>query len=162
MSVTVRIKLDEVLRVVEKLERPKVERAISAGLKRGMLAIERDVIRNKMSGQYLGVVTGTARKSIRSEVRKRRDRILGVVGSPLNYVRAHEEGFRGVVDVRAHERTRRGRTHRVQAHSRQVNMRARHFLRDSVRENVEETERKILESLVRLLETGKVSAPGSL
>ena len=117
-----------------------------------MQAFVRDVQRNRLSGQYLNVVTGTARRSIESRVTVTPDVVRGIGGSALGYVRAHEEGFEGDVQVPPHVRrlrpvatkskasVRRLKKHikagranyaHVRAHQRHLSLRARRFLRHS-------------------------------
>ena len=118
----------------------------------------RDVTLNRMSGQYLRVRTGTARRSMMGHVERRGDSVRGVIGNPHDYVSAHEEGFKGPVQVRAHTRqlarlergrggtvtkksarkykARRAKGYKmsahVRAHTRQLNIRARRFIRDTL------------------------------
>jgi len=117
-----------------------------------MAAFVRDVQRNRLSGQYLRVVTGTARRSIEGKTTVLADRIRGEAGSALDYVRAHEEGFDGRVQVRPHVRglrpvatrsrasARRLKKHlragrasfaHVRAHSRELHIRAKRFIAHS-------------------------------
>lgn len=135
----------------------KAPAALKNAMRAAVQAMIRDVVANRLSNQYLRVDTGGARRSITGEVRGGGERILGVIGSPLRYVRAHEEGFKGSVQVRAHTRrrssleTRSGKATKksvkavkarlragrsgyshVKAHSRFMNIRARRFLRDTV------------------------------
>ena len=148
----VRIDLKELTKLLDRsTDRPGVLAAATRGLGKGMLLVQRDIVANRISGQYLGVVTGTARKSIGTQVRTLRDRVQGFVGSPLGYVRAHELGFSGPVPVRAHSRTLRGNTHDVRAHERYVNMRARHFIRDSLRDKKDGVRLQVRDALQRYL-----------
>ena len=112
----------------------------------------------KISGPYLGVVTGTARRSITSTAAIEGDGevVRGRFGSPLRYVRAHELGFRGAVYVREHVRDPTDRAaHIVRAHSRYVNMRARHFMRDTIHEDLVGTEHRLRRALLLLARTGR-------
>lgn len=76
-----------------------------------MLKALRDVTIKQMSapspGPFptLGVVTGAARRSVKAQpVETTPDLVSGSFGSPLVYVRAHEFGFSGRVQVRGHTR----------------------------------------------------------
>jgi hypothetical protein len=144
------VTLDE-LRDLVKRAGTKLSAVAKVAMRASTVAMMADAVRNRMSGQYLGVVTGTGRRSVQlsPEVRALGDRISGSIGSPLNYIRAHEEGYKGPVavpahSVRAHVRrgrivSRRGARRRIQvpahtrkAHTRQANIRARRFLRDTL------------------------------
>ena len=59
---------------------------------------------NKLSGQVLNVRTGRLRRSITYVVNKTPSRITGIVGTNVEYARAHELGFSGEVSVKAHLR----------------------------------------------------------
>lgn len=172
-DISTRIDLGRIYKLVDLMTPAQVGRAIARGLRLGMLEIERDTIQ-KISGPYLGIVTGTARRSIRSRVQVLADRIQGVVGSPLRYVRAHELGFRGRVQVPGHTRqlvtlVRRGgkvtkksarefkaavaagrkRIAYVRPHSRYLHLRARHFLRDAIQDRRGRARILVLQSIIR-------------
>lgn len=115
-----RISLDQVHDLVEQYGEESVVKAVEIGLGLGMQAVLADVVSQKMSGQLLGVVTGTARRSIRVATETLRDRVRGIVGSPLRYVRAHEEGFKGTVEVAEHKRTMPARAQKVPSHTRKI------------------------------------------
>lgn len=173
-----------------------------------IVSMMRDAIKNKMTGQYLGVVTGTARRSIagqaagskapptyaamqseaQSRTRLAGTRIVGEFGSPLGYVRAHEEGFAGTVQVPGHTRrivslvtnargrvtTKSAKEYRkavaagrktialVRPHAMRMNIRAKHFLRDSLREGVPGLERRLERSILILAKTGRPASPSEL
>lgn len=121
-----------------------------------------DVVRNRMSGQYLGVKTGNARRSMDGFARATGNSVEAVIGNPFVYVRAHEQGFSGTVQVRAHaRRTRRGST-TVRAHAMRMNVRARHFIRDTVRAAKEPTADRVTRAIYITAKTGKVPTPGQL
>jgi len=118
----------------------------------------------KISGPYLRVPSGSARRSIIADVAAPAgDGVVGRFGSPLRYVRAHELGFRGKVKVRAHQRfmklpTRRGATQvTVRAHQRVMNLRARRFMRDSIAEDLPGLPARTRRALILLARNG--SAP---
>lgn len=95
---------------------------------------------NKLSGQVLNVRTGRLRRSITYVVNKTPSRITGIVGTNVEYARAHELGFSGEVSVKAHLREIKKawgkditpRTVEVRTHSRQVNLPAKSFLRSAL------------------------------
>ena len=135
---------------LEQVTDEALRRTIRGTLQLSLDSMVANVVRNKMSGQLLGVVTGTARRSIASEIRETPDSIIGAFGSPLRYVRAHELGFHGAVSVRAH--TRRG--YAVSAHQRIMNLRARNFLREALNEGIPGLARRVVRGLRILIETG--------
>lgn len=136
-----KVTFDELRALIERLgdRLPAVVRPAVVASSQAML---RDVVLNRMSGQYLGVVTGTGRRSMEARVAEAANRLSASISNPLGYIRAHEEGFKGPVSVRAHTRRlkARGRAGKkkaatvahVRAHTRVANIRARHFMRDTV------------------------------
>ena len=76
------------------------------------------------------IVTGTLRRSIRSEVRGN-----GVCfSSAVPYASIHNEGGTGTKPVRAHTRRgKKGKTHQVKAHTRKFKMPQRQFIGDGKR-----------------------------
>ncbi len=167
---------------------------VRSALRAASLAMLRDVQINRLSHQYLGVDTGTGRRTIQQRVVDRGDSIRAEIGSPLVYMRAHEEGFEGAVQVRAHTRrlnslqVRRGKVTKksakaakraggsstafVRAHTRQVRMRARRFLRDTVLQEAGKLpgllstkspiEARLVKALRIFFEQGRVPKPGEL
>lgn len=126
-------------------------------------------VTEKVSGPYLGVVTSTARRSMEQFDTRVGGGFRAGIGNPFDYVRAHEQGFKGAVDVKAH--TRRisqvfGRrlatpaTQSVRPHTRAVNMRARHFMRDAVKEEAAGTPRVIARALTALIRLGRIPTVG--
>ncbi len=81
----------------------------------------------------LGVRTGRLRRSMR---RNRATHGAGVArgsfGSNVEYLGAHEFGFRGAVRVKAHTRQGKAGPHSVKPHTRQVNFPARRMIRTSI------------------------------
>lgn len=115
--------------------------------------------------QYLNRRTGTLVRSVTASPRATatRDRVRASFGTHLDYGRAHELGFHGTVTVRAHFRDPSDRpTHMVRAHSRRMNMRARHFLQDTLRERLPGVEPRVARALVILAKTGRVTPAGGL
>lgn len=72
------------------------------------------------------IVTGALRRSIRSHIRSN----SVVFTSHLPYASVHNEGGKGKATVRAHTRTRKGRTHNVRSHERTMNIPQREFIGD--------------------------------
>ena len=171
--------------------RPSVYAAMKLSAKR----MRKDVVSERLSGPrgaygILGVVTGAARRSIASETFASNEQITALFGSALGYVKAHEEGFKGVEKIRAHERRRRGKikavsiaaatrgkvTKRaaptaaqrragsisVSAHSRKVNIVAKHFIRDTLRAAKIPTENRILRALTIAASTGRIPTPDEI
>jgi hypothetical protein len=145
----------------------------------------REVVKGRMSGPrgaegILGVVTGNARRSMTNRATMTKDTVEGGIGSPADYVRAHELGFHGDEHVRAHERRRLGAiraidirsrtaTKRyaptaaqrragpimVRAHVRRANIIAKHFIRDTVRSAVDPTTSRIGAALILAARLGR-------
>ena len=163
MTTTRTVTFKELQRLVDLAGR-KAPEAMRVAMKAATQGMVRDVVKNRMSGQYLGVVTGAGRRSVQSSgsVEGSGETVRGVIGSPFKYIKAHEQGFKGQVQVPAHtrrlnltrviqkgkragQRVKRGEKQRLQsalsgrktsttvrAHTRQMNIRARRFLRDTV------------------------------
>ena len=121
------------------------------------LKLQRNIKRDKLTGQVLGVQTGTLRRSIDRVVRDGQDNIDGVVWTNVKYGLAHEYGFRGAVSVRTHLRQIKQafgrsispRAVNVNAHTRNVNMPERSFLRTALREMEQEIRSKFARNLNR-------------
>lgn len=142
----------------------------------GVHFLTRWVVTNKLLGQSLNRVTGTAIRSITASPRAEQlgDRGgRGVFGSNLDYVRAHNDGFQGEVPVRAHTRkvvrtTSRstgkrlkrakatGGTATVRAHTRTVNMRRRAFFNETMVEGRPGVNLRARKAVLILLRTGVV------
>ena len=76
------------------------------------------------------MVTGTLRRSIKSEVRGNGVRF----SSAVPYASIHNEGGTGTKPVRAHTRRgKKGKTHQVKAHTRKFKMPQRQFIGDGKR-----------------------------
>ncbi|MEP7312547.1 MAG: HK97 gp10 family phage protein [Pseudomonadota bacterium] len=102
---------------------------------RSAFNLQRHVKENKLSGQVLKVRTGRLRRSINVRVTDSESQVVGSVGTNVEYARAHEFGFKGVVNVREHlRRTVSGFRASVRAHSRKVNLPERSFLRDALKD----------------------------
>ncbi len=108
-----------------------------------VIKLQRNVVRDKLSGQVLNVRTGTLRRSIGQAVSDVGAKIVGFVSTNVKYAPPHEYGFRGTVNVRAHlrevkeafgKRLKTPVTASVGAYSRTVNLPERSFLRSALRE----------------------------
>ena len=107
--------------------------ALSKGIGRAVLKIQRHVVQDKLSGQVLNVKTGRLRRSITSRVTEQTETVTGIVGTNVSYAAAHEYGFQGTVSVRDHLRTSKlGKAYNVSAHSRNVHIPEKSFLRSAL------------------------------
>ena len=108
--------------------------------------LQRHVVADKLSGQVLKNRTGTLRRSINQRVQESGTSLTGIVGADMSearYARAHEYGFHGTVEVRAHLRTitqafgralKNPREVQVSAHQVNMNLPERSYLRSSLRD----------------------------
>lgn len=121
----------------------KIQAALEKSMTRGMIELSRYVKEEKLSGQVLKNRTGTLRRKINYRVTAGPSEVVGSVGTKLAYAAAHEYGFDGTVQVRAHERQMNvafGRAvavpHKIMvgAFSRHSHVPERSFLRSSLRE----------------------------
>lgn len=121
---------------------PKVVAAGSASIKRSTLKVLARA-KQKVSGDVLKNRTGTLRRAINFRLEELGGRIIGTVGIKLRYAAAHEYGFKGTVNVRAHMRMMKvawGKPVKspheiaVRAHTMKMNLPERSFLRSSLRE----------------------------
>jgi phage gpG-like protein len=99
------------------------------------ITVQGAVKEGKLTGQVLHVRTGTLRRSINRVVTESENAIHASVGTNIVYGAIHEFGFQGAVDVRAYVR---GDGAAVSAHTRQVNLPARSFLRSTLAERESE------------------------
>ena len=136
----------------------KLRDEMKEGIGRCVLKLQRMVTRDKLSGQVLKVRTGTLRRSIDQVVEDDGNQVTGIVSTNVKYAAAHEYGFQGTVDVRDSLRrskeqfslrklTKSGLESKaslgkwagkgeivVRAHSRQVSIPERSFLRSALRD----------------------------
>jgi len=115
------------------------------------IMLQRYVKESKLTGQVLHVRTGTLRRSINQRVDPQKN--VGYVGTNVRYGAIHEFGFRGTVTVKEHMRQMRatgrwslgsekgtrwlrgkkiGEPFSVRAHTREVNLPMRSFLRSAL------------------------------
>lgn len=110
----------------------RTEPELRRSVQRLVLRLTSWVKERKLTGQVLNVRTGRLRRSIHGEVVTEGAEIMGVVGTNVEYARAHELGFRGPVQVKEHlRRAKRGKV-RVQAHTRAMHIPERSFLRSAL------------------------------
>jgi hypothetical protein len=135
----------------------------------------------KVRGQYLKVDTGRGWQSFEDFARLKGANIQAGIDTDVTYMRAHEEGFHGRVQVRAHTRQAyrvagpsgratkksarefklaRARSLRrviyVRAHSMRMNIRARRFMGDTVDQQFAPTQDRVVKALVLAARTGEV------
>jgi phage gpG-like protein len=135
---------------------PALNAAVRSSVTRATFALVAYVKANKLSGQVLKNRTGTLRRKINGRVSETSNSITGQVGVKLAYAAAHEYGFDGNENVRAHLRTIKqafGReiapvTFQVQAYTRHVHLPERSFLRSSLSEMTPAIQTMIREAVV--------------
>lgn len=139
---------------------PKLQSEIRASIGRSVLRMQRHIGQNKLSGQVLNVQTGTLRRSIDQVVQSDGNAVHGIVNTNVRYGAAHEYGFTGTVNVKAHLRHVRqvfGRPLKhpkyvqVGSHSRSVKLPERSFLRSALRDMRPQIEADLKQSLERAL-----------
>lgn len=127
------------------------------------LKLLRKVKAEKLSGQALKNRTGTLRASINYRIESTGRQIYGVVGTNKEYAAVHEYGFSGSVNVRDFlrlqttafgKRLLSPKKVNVRAHTRNMMMPERSFLRSSLREMTPE----IRERLAAAIKRGAVNA----
>lgn len=159
-------------------------KSLLQAVKWSTLSIVRHVTKNKMRGQVINRITGTAIRSVTASPRFEAfpTGARGFLGSNLGYVRALNEGFTGEVPVKAHVRKLRitrdptsGRKFRrskktgrlpadravrmavkVRAHTRNVDIRGRKFFQDAFAEKTPDVKRAAIKAIHITLMTGKV------
>lgn len=125
----------------------RTRQEISIGMGRLCVRLVRKVQQEKLEGQVLKVKDGRLSRSIGDKVVTSDTQVQGIVSSagPVEYAAAHEYGFKGSVDVKAHLREIKKAFGRpippkeveVRAHARMMNLPERSFLRSALREFVE-------------------------
>ena len=110
--------------------------AMRRGMGRAVLLVQTRSKEDKLSGQVLKVRTGRLRRSITSRIADDGDdKVVGTVGTNVEYARVHEYGFQGLVTVREHlRRTKSGGTATVRTHPARMNLPERSFLRSALAE----------------------------
>lgn len=187
----VNVKVDQLEAAVAAFGDVKLGRTLLHGVRASVLYMVNNVVKDRLRGQYLHRRTGTL---IRSITASRGDAmtptvVRGWLGTHLDYGRAHELGFRGRVQVRAHTRelvrrtinTRTGMLSKksaralkaakregratvaqVRPHTRTVNIPARHYLRDTVMAATGRTRMFLAAGLIHLARTGKVPSVATI
>lgn len=105
---------------------------IRTTVQRLTLRLQAKVKSDKLSGQVLNVRSGRLRRSINARVDGDGWQVTGVVGTNVEYARAHEFGFKGTVQVKEHLRRMRQGNVMVSQHTRNVNIPERSFLRSAL------------------------------
>lgn len=133
----------DVLAAVLRSYGDKVQTAIVQSVGRSALRLQREVMQNRLSGQVLNVRAGNLRRSIHQQVTNTGSAVIGEVNTNVRYGKAHEYGFAGTVNVKASLRQVRQafgrplkspRYVQVRAHSRNVRLPERSFLRSALRD----------------------------
>ena len=150
----------------------EIQNALQTSVSRMALRLLARVKADKLSGQVLKVRTGRLRRSINQRVVREGQGVYGYVGTNVDYGAVHEYGFQGTVSVRAHirklssrdmvgfiggketsKRTSIKRTKTasgvqfVGAHTRNVKLPEKSFLRSALREMQPEIERAMREAV---------------
>lgn len=139
--------------VAQKLQSisPAVHGNLVRAITKLSIQLQAKVQSEKLSGQVLKNRTGTLRRSINYKIDESADRVTGRVGTNLKYGLAHEFGFHGAVNVKAHLRMIKQAFGKpiapkqvmVSAHSRTMNLPERSFLRTALREMIPEIQATI-------------------
>lgn len=144
-----------------------IQDALYKTVDRLALKLLRKVKRDKLSGQVLrvGKRGGRLRRDINYRVERSGKAVYGTVGTNVNYGRVHEYGFKGTVSVRAHLREvkqafgkplQEAKQVFVRAHSRQMNLPERSFLRSALREMQPEINEEMCKAMRSALPIGKL------
>jgi phage gpG-like protein len=120
----------------------RVRDELYVGITRLAIRLGRNVQKDKLSGQVLNVRSGRLRRSIGHVVEVNTNIVAGIVSTPVVYAPPHEYGFQGTVNIKAHLREIKqafgrpitARAVQVNAHSREVKLPERSFLRTALRE----------------------------
>jgi len=148
----------------------KVRGNVHQSIGRLVLQLQKKVVSEKLSGQVLNVRTGRLRRSVDNTIVETPGAISGVVSTNVEYAPIHEYGFEGTVSVKAHLRqiknaslVNAGKVAKgqvvnnragtgvasVRAHTRQINMPARSFLRSSLKEMTGEIREELNAAIAR-------------
>lgn len=130
-----------ILAAVFKAYAADVQDAVVKSVGRSALRLQREVKQNRLSGRVLRVRTGNLRRSVHQRVNVSGNVVSGEVDTNVRYGIAHEYGFAGSVNVKASLRQVRQafgkplkppRYVRVRAHTRDVKLPERSFLRSAL------------------------------
>lgn len=117
------------------------------------LKLQAHVVRDKLSGQVLGVRSGDLRRSITQRVEQSAEAVYGYVFSSgdVKYAAFWEFGFKGTEQVREHQRTMLfGKTVQpftVPAFTRKVDQAARPYLRPALADMREEIRQGMIDAV---------------
>lgn len=134
----------------------RAREAVKKSVVRLTLELLRKVKAEKLSGQLLNVQTGRLRRSITQRATEQGSTITGIVGTNVEYARAHELGFKGPVSVKAHLRQikeawgkplKAAKKIQVKPHARQVELPARSFLRSALADMEQKIRDELRETL---------------
>jgi len=157
-GIEVRIQLPLLERLAA-LGKQELATAVETAVRLSVDEIVTNVQANKLTlgaPRYLNVRTGMGRRSIVGRTMPLTGgKVVGMFGSHLDYMRAHELGFQGRVQVRGHSRRVGKGSATVRPHERMMNMRARRFLRDALQEGIPNLDARLGRALSILMVTGK-------
>lgn len=134
----------------------KVQTAIVQSIGRSALRLQSEVMDNRLSGQVLNIRTGNLHRSIHQQVTSSGGLVVGEVNTNVRYGVAHEYGFAGTVNVKDSMRQIRqafgrplksSRYVQIRAHSRNVKLPERSFLRSALRDMKPEIEADLQKSI---------------
>ncbi len=158
MSDAIRLTLND-LEVLDRLEETELRttRTLANAARAGIQWLIRWVVTRKLLGQSLGRVTGTAIRNVTASPRIKpwrsgRGRATAYMGTNLGYLVRHDQGFQGTDKIPDHVR---GEV-RVRAHERRINVRARHFFRETFEEGAAGVNQRLVRGIRLLLRTGQV------
>lgn len=128
------------------------------------LALQAHIVRDKLAGQVLGVVSGDLRRSIQQKMDATEMAVFGVVYSAgdVKYAGAHEFGFDGDVTVKQHTRTmvfgkEAALPFSVGPYTMHMKMPERSFMRSSLTDMKEEISTGMKEAAIEGLQRGAPS-----
>jgi phage gpG-like protein len=133
-----------------------VESGMKASIGRLALRLQRKVRQDKLTGQVLKVRTGTLRRSIDQVVLSEPGAVIGIVSTNVKYGKAHEYGYKGPVNIKAHMRLIKqawGKPLKypvwssVKAHTANVDLPERSFLRSALRDMAPEIKADIASAI---------------
>jgi phage gpG-like protein len=154
---------DDLRKAAEGLHPAHMTRAISRGMERGAALAVGDITKRRLTGKgpfpvsehKLGVVTGRLRRSLHwTPARVVGDGVEVDIGARVEYAAAHEFGFSGSVQVKAHTRITKKGSHKVKAHKRTMKVPERAPVRTGLRENLDTFEKAVGDSIVQTMSQG--------
>ena len=152
MELSVDIRSEALLaRIAGTYERMRGE--LRSAVTRLSIKVQSSVKEDKLTGQVLHVRTGTLRRSINRVVEEDERGIRATVGTNVEYAAIHEYGFSGTVNVREHvRRTPSGGSATVSAHTREVNLPERSFLRSTLKDFEDEIQETLRAAVLRAVQ----------